>query len=49
MTIEPILGSEISLIADYSIEGHAQDHNNYVNVSQNRKRRAKALLGRYTI
>lgn len=46
MTIEPILGTEISLVPDYSIEGHTQDHNNYVNVSQNRKRRAKALLGR---
>lgn len=45
MTIEPKLTSEISLIADYSMESHSTDHSNYVNVSKNRKRRAKALLG----
>ena len=42
--LDPKLSSEISLIADYSMESHAQDHANYINVSKNRKRRAKALL-----
>ncbi|XP_066158762.1 small G protein signaling modulator 3 homolog isoform X3 [Euwallacea fornicatus] len=44
MQLDPKLGSEISLIADYTMESHAQDHANYINVSKNRKRRAKALL-----
>lgn len=46
MALEPKLSTEISLIPDYSIDGHAQDHSNYINVSKNRKRRAKALLGK---
>jgi hypothetical protein len=33
------------LVADYSMESHSADHDNYINVSKNRKRRAKALLG----
>ncbi|KAL1493468.1 hypothetical protein ABEB36_011515 [Hypothenemus hampei] len=44
MQVDPKLSSEISLIADYSMESHAHDHANYINVSKNRKRRAKALL-----
>lgn len=44
LQLDPKLSSEISLIADYSMESHAQDHANYVNVSQNKRRRAKALL-----
>ena len=38
--------SSISLVADYSMESHAKDHDNYINVSRIRKRRAKALLGK---
>lgn len=44
LQMDPKLSSEISLVADYSMESHAQDHANYINVSKNRKRRAKALL-----
>lgn len=29
------------------MESHATDHANYINVSKNRKRRAKALLGKH--
>lgn len=32
------------LQADYSMESHAKDLENYVNVARNRRRRAKALL-----
>ena len=32
------------MIADYTMESHSKDHDNYVNVSRTRKRRAKALL-----
>lgn len=42
MAAEPKV--QISLIADYSMESHTADHDNYVNVSRSRKRRAKALL-----
>lgn len=45
LQLDPKLSSEISLIADYTMESHAADHANYINVSKNRKRRAKALLG----
>ncbi|KAF7995807.1 hypothetical protein HCN44_006914 [Aphidius gifuensis] len=34
----------IKIIADYTMESHSKDHDNYVNVSKTRKRRAKALL-----
>ncbi|KAI8478067.1 Small G protein signaling modulator 3 [Branchiostoma belcheri] len=34
----------LDLQADYSLESHKQDHENFVNVSRNRRRRAKALL-----
>ncbi|XP_078611297.1 small G protein signaling modulator 3 homolog isoform X2 [Branchiostoma floridae x Branchiostoma japonicum] len=34
----------VDLQADYSLESHKQDHENFVNVSRNRRRRAKALL-----
>lgn len=39
--------NKVILIADYSMESHALDHENYVNVSRTRKRRAKALLGEH--
>ncbi|KAK5639179.1 hypothetical protein RI129_011671 [Pyrocoelia pectoralis] len=42
--LEPKLNSEVLLVADYSMESHTADHANYINVSKNRKRRAKALL-----
>ncbi|GLH16454.1 TBC1 domain family member whacked [Gryllus bimaculatus] len=43
ISVDPKL-CKVVLVPDYSMESHAQDHDNYVNVSQNRKRRAKALL-----
>ena len=45
MSMDPKL-SKIALEPDYSMESHAKDHEIYVNVSRNRKRRAKALLGK---
>lgn len=36
--------SNVCTIADYTMESHSKDHDNYVNVSRTRKRRAKALL-----
>lgn len=45
MSVDPKL-NKIILVADYSMESHALDHENYVNVSRTRKRRAKALLGK---
>ncbi|XP_044256607.1 small G protein signaling modulator 3 homolog isoform X1 [Tribolium madens] len=44
LQVDPKLSTEISLVADYSMESHATDHDNYIDVSKNRKRRAKALL-----
>ncbi|CAG9816500.1 unnamed protein product [Phaedon cochleariae] len=44
MQMDPKLSSELTLVANYSMESHASDHINYINVSKNRKRRAKALL-----
>lgn len=44
LQVDPKLNTEISLVADYSMESHSADHDNYINVSKNRKRRAKALL-----
>ncbi|XP_045214521.2 small G protein signaling modulator 3-like isoform X2 [Mercenaria mercenaria] len=35
---------KVNLQADYSMESHAKDLENYVNVARNRRRRAKALL-----
>ncbi|KAL7288961.1 hypothetical protein TKK_0016922 [Trichogramma kaykai] len=43
ITLDPKLGS-IQLTADYSMESHAKDHENFINVSRIRNRRAKALL-----
>ena len=43
LTIEPKLNGHIQLVADYSMESHAKDHENYINVSRTRNRRAKAL------
>ncbi|XP_046818456.1 small G protein signaling modulator 3 homolog isoform X1 [Vespa velutina] len=43
INVDPKLNNVI-LIADYSMESHAKDHDSYINVSRNRKRRAKALL-----
>ncbi|KAK0085922.1 hypothetical protein PV325_004216 [Microctonus aethiopoides] len=36
--------NNVQLVADYSMESHSRDHDNYVNVSRTRNRRAKALL-----
>uniref|UniRef100_T1J9C7 RUN and TBC1 domain-containing protein 3 n=1 Tax=Strigamia maritima TaxID=126957 RepID=T1J9C7_STRMM len=36
--------NKVCLTADYSMESHAKDHEIFLNVSCNRKRRAKALL-----
>jgi len=47
INVDPKLNN-IVLIADYTMESHAKDHDNYVNVSRTRKRRAKALLGSNT-
>ncbi|XP_063706841.1 small G protein signaling modulator 3 [Culicoides brevitarsis] len=44
ITIEPKLSTCIKTVPDYSLESHRIDHENYINVSRNRKRRAKALL-----
>lgn len=46
INVDPNLNN-ITLVADYSMDSHARDHDNYVNVSRVRKRRAKALLGKY--
>ncbi|XP_059611663.1 small G protein signaling modulator 3 homolog [Phlebotomus argentipes] len=43
LTIEPKLQAHIKLVADYTMSSHAKDHEDYINVSRNRKRRAKAL------
>jgi hypothetical protein len=43
ISIEPKLSAHIVLQADYSADSHVKDHENYVNVSRNRRRRAKAL------
>ncbi|XP_055609393.1 small G protein signaling modulator 3 homolog [Uranotaenia lowii] len=43
LTIEPKLSAHIKLIPDYSMDSHAKDHENYINVSRTRSRRAKAL------
>lgn len=48
INVDPKLNN-IVLIADYTMESHAKDHDNYVNVSRTRKRRAKALLGSNTL
>lgn len=39
--------NKVNLVPDYSMESHALDHEQYVNVSRTRRRRAKALLGKY--
>ncbi|XP_071129041.1 small G protein signaling modulator 3 homolog isoform X2 [Mytilus edulis] len=36
--------NKVNLIADYTMESHAKDLENYVNVARNKRRRAKALL-----
>ncbi|XP_012284092.1 small G protein signaling modulator 3 homolog [Orussus abietinus] len=43
INVDPKLRN-VTLVADYNMESHAKDHDNYVNVSRTRKRRAKALL-----
>lgn len=43
LTIEPKLSAHIKTIADYSMDSHTKDHENYINVSRTRQRRAKAL------
>lgn len=49
ITIEPKLSAHIKLVADYAMDSHAKDHENYINVSRTRKRRAKALHGKEMI
>lgn len=41
LTIEPKLSAHIKTVADYSMDSHSKDHENYINVSRTRKRRAK--------
>lgn len=43
ISIEPKLSALVLLQADYSADSHVKDHENYVNVSRNKRRRAKAL------
>jgi small G protein signaling modulator 3 len=43
ISIEPKIAAHITLQADFSAGSHVKDHENYVNVSRNRRRRAKAL------
>lgn len=43
LAIEPKLSGHIKLNADYSMNSHSKDHEDYVNVSKTRRRRAKAL------
>lgn len=43
ITIEPKLNGIVKLTADYSMESHSRDHQIYIDVSRNRKKRAKAL------
>lgn len=45
IAVDPKLNN-ISLVPDYSVESHSKDHENYNIVSRNRRRRAKALLGK---
>ncbi|XP_046658529.1 small G protein signaling modulator 3 homolog isoform X3 [Homalodisca vitripennis] len=44
LSTDPKLHKDVSLVADYSIESHSRDHEQYLDVSRTRKRRAKALL-----
>ncbi|KAL1122962.1 hypothetical protein AAG570_003286 [Ranatra chinensis] len=44
LSTEPKLAKDVTLIADYSVESHSRDHQQYMDVSRNRCRRAKALL-----
>lgn len=43
ITIEPKLQAHIKLVADYTMDSHSKDHESYINVSRNRKRRARSL------
>lgn len=45
LSTDPKLHKDVSLVPDYSIESHSRDHEQYLDVSRTRKRRAKALLG----
>lgn len=44
ISIEPKLSGHIKLQADFSADSHIRDHENYVNVSKNRRRRAKVSV-----
>lgn len=46
--VDPKL-SNLSLKPDYTKESHSKDLETYANVSRNKKRRAKALLGNFLI
>ncbi|XP_011310920.1 small G protein signaling modulator 3 homolog [Fopius arisanus] len=43
MNVDPKMNGG-DLVADYTMESHSKDHDNYINVSRTRQRRAKALL-----
>ncbi|XP_015108431.1 small G protein signaling modulator 3 homolog [Diachasma alloeum] len=43
MNVDPKINAG-ALVADYTMESHSKDHDNYINVSRIRQRRAKALL-----
>ncbi|XP_063979790.1 small G protein signaling modulator 3 homolog [Diachasmimorpha longicaudata] len=43
MNVDPKINAG-ALVADYTMESHSKDHDNYINVSRTRQRRAKALL-----
>lgn len=47
LSTDPKLNKDVVLIPDYSIESHSRDHEQYLDVSRTRKRRAKALLGKF--
>lgn len=49
VTIEPKLSAHIKMVADYSMESHTKDHENYINVSRTRKRRAKGMCFRTSL
>ncbi|XP_039282761.1 small G protein signaling modulator 3 homolog isoform X2 [Nilaparvata lugens] len=44
ITTDPKQSKDVVLVPDYSIESHSRDHDQYLDVSRTRKRRAKALL-----
>ena len=41
---DPATFSEVDLNADYSMEGHAKDHDKYLAISRSKRKRARAIL-----